>query len=227
MFGAPTPARFPLRFRPALQADILDRMNVLFLISDRDDDRFGWPVVEEGQWGNATFRLRENPDPLPRAYVVPRAVNLADGPGVPDHFLDYPPREFAILMQDVSLPADGQPFTPAEYVARDPDRVEVQVTTRKPGFLVIADTWMPGWSADLDGKPATILRANRAQRVIVLPEAGPHRVVLTYTPPGLRTGLLVTIASILAWLATWAWQFSRPRPPPSGTLRERTARRSR
>jgi hypothetical protein len=205
MFGVPTPSRFPLRFRPDLQADLLDRMNVRFLISDRDDDRFGWPLVESGEWDNAKFTIRENPEPLPRAYVVPRAAVLADGPGVPDHFLEYPPREFAILTQDVPLSADRQPFTPAEYVSSDPDHVEVRVTTSKPGFLVIADTWMPGWSARLDSAPVAILRGNRCQRVVVLPTAGTHRIVMTYTPPGLMVGRAITIAGILGWLGMMMW----------------------
>lgn len=202
MFGEPTPPRFPRRFRPDLQADILDRMNVRFLVSDRDDARFGWPVVASGGWREATFTIRENPDPLPRAYVVPRAVVLGDGPGVPDVFLDHPARECVILTQDVPhLPEARQPFTPAEYVSTDPDRVEVRVVTTKPGFLVVADTWVPGWSADLDGESVTVYRGNRAQRVVVLSSPGSHRVVMTYTPPGLKLGRILTLSAMLAWVA--------------------------
>lgn len=229
MFGEPTPARFPLRFRPDLQADILDRMNVRFLVSDRDDARFGWPAIASGEWGGAKFTIRENPDPLPRAYVVPRAVVLEDGPGVPEHFLDHPARESVIVTRDMPpLPQARQPFTPAETLSNDPDRVEVLVTTTGPGFLVVADTWMPGWSAEWNGRPATIYRGNRAQRVVVLPSAGSHRVVMTYTPPGLSLGRTITLAAIVAWVALLAsWRLNPRLRVRSGILPARTARRNR
>ena len=219
MFGEPTPPRFPRRFRPDLQADILDRMNVRFLVSDRDDSRFGWPVVASGEWGEAKFTIRENPDPLPRAYVVPHAIKLEDGPGVPDHFLDHPARESVILSQDVPhLPEARQPFTPAEYVSTNVDRVEVRVVTSKPGFLVVADTWMPGWSAELDGEPATVYRGNRAQRVVVLPAAGRHRIVMMYAPPGLRLG---------RWLTGISWFVVFAQTPFVGWVRRRRRRNPR
>ena len=223
MFGAPIPARFPQRFRPDLQADILDRMNVLFLVTDRDDDRFGWPIAASGTWRGERYTIRRNPRPLPRAYVVPAAQVVPDGPGSVDRFLDFPARESVIMPRD-PMPVRGprQPFTPAEYDARGPDRIEVKVATEHPGLLVVADTWMPGWNATLDGSPAPILRGNRGQRVVVLSEPGRHRVVMTYTPPGLSLGRGITLATLAAWLTAAAFALAR-----SGSPRGRTAGRTR
>ncbi len=47
-------------------------------------------------------------------------------------------------------PSRRQPFTPAEWVSDDPDRVVVRVATEAPGLLVVADTWMPGWTAEVE-----------------------------------------------------------------------------
>ena len=74
----------------------------------------------------------------------------------------------------------------------DPDRVVVRVATGAPGLLVIADTWMPGWTARVDGRPAPIYRGNHAQRVVTLPRPGPHEIELRYEPPGFASGLAVT-----------------------------------
>jgi hypothetical protein len=85
-------------------------------------------------------------------------------------------------------PGPRQPFTPAAWRSSDPDRPVIEVTTEAPGLLVVADTWMPGWTADVDGRPAAILRGNHAQRVIALPDPGAHRIVLATRHPGWRGG---------------------------------------
>jgi hypothetical protein len=68
-------------------------------------------------------------------------------------------------------------------------------------LLVVADTWMPGWSAMVDGRGSPIFRGNRSQRVIPLVEAGQHEVILTYRTPGLSAGLSMTIGASVVWLA--------------------------
>ena len=68
-----------------------------------------------------------------------------------------------------------QPFTAAEWTSNDPDRPALFVTTQAPGLLVVADTWMPGWTATVDGRPAPVLRGNYAQRVDRALRARPAR----------------------------------------------------
>jgi uncharacterized membrane protein YfhO len=92
-----------------------------------------------------------------------------------------------------------QPFTHAEWASTDPDRVVLRVATDAPGLLVVADTWMPGWSAEVDGQVQKIIRGNRAQRVIALTKPGHHEVILTYQAPGLKIGLALSAVSALIW----------------------------
>ena len=80
----------------------------------------------------------------------------------------------------------------------------VRVSTDSPsaGFLLLADTFYPGWTASIDGSQVPLYRANLSVRAIQLP-AGRHDVRFTYDPPGFRTGLVVTgtaIAALLLWV---------------------------
>jgi hypothetical protein len=75
----------------------------------------------------------------------------------------------------------------------------LEVATEAPGLLVVADTWMPGWTAVVDGRPTAILRGNHAQRVIPLTDPGRHRIVLRYEAPGLARGLSITALALVAW----------------------------
>ena len=181
---------------------ILDRMAVSFLVEDRLNLAAPWPRIASGQWNGSTYTVYRNPTALPRAYVVPRAEVIDDRASIVDRFREFDPHQSVLMFADplgANL-ADREPFQAAEWASDVPDRLVLRVTTRASGLLVVADTWMPGWSAEVDGESAPVLRGNHAQRVIPLPKPGQHVIVLRYQTPGFYAGLALTFASLLIWL---------------------------
>ena len=84
-----------------------------------------------------------------------------------------------------------------------------RVRTDRAGYLFTGDAYYPGWNAELDGKPATLYRANIAFRTVWVP-AGEHVVVQRYQPHSVRAGLILAgvsliIASVLL-IAAWVVQ---------------------
>ncbi len=75
--------------------------------------------------------------------------------------------------------------------ARDEVAFEVQAVA--PVFLVLADTFAPGWTATLDGVEVPIHPAYHAFRSVLIPTAGHHLVQFHYRPPGFRTGAGITL----------------------------------
>lgn len=57
-----------------------------------------------------------------------------------------------------------------------------------------------GWSATVDGVPAPLLRANLFMRALEL-APGEHEIVMSYRSPGLRTGLWLSLLSLVGLLA--------------------------
>ena len=191
------------QFRHEVRQAVLDRLNVAFLVSDHIEPEPSWPLVATGVWNGKDFAIHRNPSVLPRAYVVPRAHPGGDDAAtVLAEFRRIDPREEVLIASDplgADAPGPRQPFTPAVWRSSTPERVVLEVTTGAPGLLVVADTWMPGWTATVDGRPAPILRGNHAQRVIPLPQPGQHEVVLHYEAPGLALGLALSGLSLVAW----------------------------
>ncbi len=182
---------------------VLDRLGVAFLVSDRVEPEPAWPVFTEGNFAGSRYVIQRNPSALPRAYVVPAAKVLPDDRAVVLASLaKVDPRKYVIMTADPfegCASAPRQPYLPAGWISVDPDRPIIRVTTQAPGLLVIADSWMPGWTATVDGHPAPVLIGNHAQRVVPLPEAGWHIIAMEYHPPGLATGRTISLAAVVVW----------------------------
>jgi hypothetical protein len=205
---------------------VFDRMSVEFLVSDRAATDPPWPVAAEGMWDGSRFVIQRNATAMPRAYVVPRAIVLPDHPDVVLSALaGLDPRRSVAMTADPLAGVVSEPrqaFTAAEWTSTDPDRPALLVTTQAPGLLVVADSWMPGWTATVDGRPARVLRGNYAHRVIPLPEPGRHVILMEYHPPGLALGCVLSLGSTLAWVVLVALRVagryrtrSVPRPSDS------------
>ena len=67
----------------------------------------------------------------------------------------------------------------------------------RPGLVILADVYYPGWTLTIDGRPAPILRANRLMRGAAV-ESGTHRLVYTYRPGSFRLGALISLGGLIA-----------------------------
>jgi uncharacterized membrane protein YfhO len=90
----------------------------------------------------------------------------------------------------------GTALESVRLVRDDLDRVTFQAQAVTDGFLVMSDTFYPGWQARVDGKPAPVLRTNFALRGICLP-AGDHEVVFRFEPVTLRVGLALSAIGLI------------------------------
>jgi hypothetical protein len=222
--------------RRRVRQAVFDRMAVACLVSDRLELDPPWPMLARGTCGAGPYVVQSNPTALPHAYVVPRAEVDTRGPSsVLARLPEHDSRAAVLMVHDPLSHLPGtprQPFVAATWLSKDPDRPVLEVETQAPGLLVIADTWMPGWSARVDGRPAPIHIGNLSQRVIPIERAGRHLVQLRYNPPGLVLGAGLSFASVLGWLSLAAITATRRRSRPSrsaplGTPLPRMTRRPR
>jgi hypothetical protein len=82
------------------------------------------------------------------------------------------------------------------------NRVEIQATARQDIWLLLADTYYPGWQARINGQPATIQQADYMLRAIRLP-AGENRVIFSFLPSWFWAGLISTL-TVLIGLSLYA-----------------------
>jgi Bacterial membrane protein YfhO len=93
---------------------------------------------------------------------------------------------------------------------RAPEEVVVEAESTSDAVLVVNDAWAPGWRAMIDGRNADVMPADVLVRAVRWP-AGRHTLVMTYRPPGLAAGQMVSAVALVLALAGLLWQ--RPRRP--------------
>lgn len=144
----------------------------------------------------------ENLNVLPRAFFVSRVTGVADYQQARNRLWDpagrFEPRQEAL----VEATASAGDMTPGQVERLDyfPNQVKLDVTCPARCYLVLADLYLPGWQATIDGSPAQIYRTDAVVRGIFVP-GGPHRVEFRYRPRsvviGLWSGLLACVAAVL------------------------------
>ncbi len=104
--------------------------------------------------------------------------------------------EFAEASAEVVDPAIEQNVRVVRYEADD---VVIAVSTPRPGFLLLLDTYFPGWKAFVDERETAIYRADYNFRAVAVP-AGRSTVHFKYQPLSFRIGLALAVVGA-GWLA--------------------------
>lgn len=144
--------------------------------------------------------IYENLEAFPRAYVVfgSRVVDNRDEAIAALRSPDLDPGTTVIIVsgEEVTAPTGLDRTTaPVTWLADEPERVEVEATLPQPGWLVLSDNFASGWDAEVDGIPASLLRANVAFRAVPL-AAGTHRVSFYYRPRIFYVGAGISALSV-------------------------------
>jgi len=107
--------------------------------------------------------------------------------------------------REVLLEADSEgTVRPEASLTLSHDAITMPVTLDQPGWLVLADTYYPGWKASVDGQPVPVRPANLAFRAVEVP-AGAHVVAFDYQPRSFEAGWLLSAAGAAAWLLAAGW----------------------
>jgi hypothetical protein len=188
----------------------LDLTSVKWLFMPRDSSSEKMGISSTSSNGVKAY---ENPNAMPRANVV-FSQHLFPDEGKLLAFLESPGfdprRDLAILRQDAkawnlqSDAAEPKATTiPSEamIVVDRPDRIEIELKPIPPkgAFLVLNDTYYPGWKASVNGVETKVLRTNYAFRGIRLFE-GAKRVVFFFDPL-VPNAALILPTFVLAMLA--------------------------
>ncbi|MFK7742205.1 MAG: hypothetical protein AB8H80_17965, partial [Planctomycetota bacterium] len=200
-----------------LQHPLFDLFNVRYALAVEDLSKLGLRKrVGPQKIGRGEFYFYERERALPRAFTVPALAVEPDDQQLLAKLLAetlQPRAQAFVLASDLpnGLSKPPQPTAPngrrqVRFVANMPTQIELSIAAGSDPYLVLGDTFLPGWTAQIDGKAAPIVRCNHSQRLLQLP-AKACRVTWSYTAPGLNAGLaLAAFATLLAGATLWLFR---------------------
>jgi hypothetical protein len=183
----------------------------LSLVDDRTHTF--WPVVvsTKGRFRlvhSGDVKVYENLDNLSRAFVVHQARVLDDEAALAA--MEDPtfcPEEEVILASGgrEALSSHDSGEDEVEILSYEPERVVISANLAEAGYLVLTDTYYPGWRALVDGLEMPIYRADLLFRAVYLP-AGQHRIEFIYDPCSFRVGAAISLVTLLALVTGIVWR---------------------
>jgi hypothetical protein len=178
-------------------------------------DAFPGPEGDElrRRWAEREdFVVYRNRAAYPRAWVVHDAQSLGPPLGTAQAtrtaalraiLENGDPRRTAWLDADTISKLNGylpgtrpEPSEQPTIAQYGPQQIAIEVTLKRPGLMVLADTFYPGWTLTIDGVNAEIHRVNLMMRGAAV-RAGKHELVYRYEPVSFRAGVALSIAGLI------------------------------
>lgn len=205
-----------------LSSPLLDLLNVRYVVTEGTIANDDYALVYDGE-----VRIYENTDVLPRAFAFVATDGASPAVSAGEELCALDPR--TMLLLDASEGADGSGavaavrggLRAATIESYSANEVTVDVEMPEQGWLVLADSYFPGWKAYRSVPPPVaaeigdaseevelqIVRADGNFRAVRL-EAGSHRVRFKYTPMSVKLGLygsFMACVVLLLLVLFWLW----------------------
>jgi hypothetical protein len=187
----------------AFGSPLLDLINVRYLVTS--------PNVSVGSEKTELIysdeiKIYRNKAAFPRVFFVPHCLVLGNKEDVYRAMAGFSAEDFRNRVILESPPPPGFDAQEQEenlmdsrvtITAYGQNRIDLDVSARKRGFVVIGDSYHTGWRARVDGDEVPVMRANSILRAIPVNQ-GEHKVTLVFRPGLLLAGMLV---SAVGWMA--------------------------
>ncbi|MCA8977383.1 MAG: hypothetical protein KDC98_21860 [Planctomycetes bacterium] len=188
-----------------LEHPLFDLLGVRYVLSTEPLPHAGRRVGPELKTARGQFFVYERPHAMPRAFTVPTLRAFASDEELLTAMADPTTRydRAALVGPEVELPtraiAGDAPARTVTFVRDDPSVVELDIAAGAAPYLVVTDTFFPGWTASIDGESVAIARCNHSSRLLPLPDRA-CRVRFRHSPPLLWPGFALFAVAILAAL---------------------------
>lgn len=213
-----------------LSSPLLNMLGVKYILTTRSAPNPGYELVYDRE-----LKIYENKNVLPRAFFMEQARLFASRDellsALPtldptrEVLLEQGTPQFSALQSDNSNALavyqkykDGWSWRTVMAAVLGYDlpvletykgsEVILKTHAMQPAYLVLTDSYFPGWIAQIDGQDTPIYRANGNFRAVLVP-AGEHTVRFKYSPISFRVGAvlsLLAVITVLLALVALVWQ---------------------
>jgi hypothetical protein len=188
-----------LRLEEPGETRIMDMLNVKYICTGAAsvENKKGYKLANKG----SCAYLFRNLNWMPRAYFAQNAVIIKDEDKIIERLKDvtFDPAKEVILEERVPYTLHPTPYTQStpDIITYKPNEVIIKASVDLPKFLILADSYYPGWKVYVDGVPDRIYRANYILRAVYLKEPGEHIVKFIYRPFSFKLGIGISLLGLV------------------------------
>lgn len=169
---------------------ILKRSNVKFWVTE------DYQQLPSDQHPRGIKKVNVFEDALPRAFLVGGSQTLPAAKQLDLYYdAEFDPLKQVLLTEPVEIKKEVHFSGQVENIEYSPNRVTLNTSQNGEGFLVLLDTYFPGWQVSVDGQHQRIYQANSFYRAVKL-KPGNHRIEFSYEPVGLKVGIGISGAAL-------------------------------
>ncbi len=150
-------------------------------------------------------KIYRNNQVLPRAFLAQNAEVIPDKNRIWTRLTeaDFDARRTVLLEENpanqLASPTEQANASSVVFDNYEPNYVRMRTSSAQPGWLVLLDTYYPGWQVRIDGKEGRILAADYIFRGVSLP-SGSHEVEFVYRPVSFLLGVAISASTIVTLL---------------------------
>src|SRR3989338_1683814 len=166
-------------FRRCAYADFLafsaliGLFNCKYVITKLDSDRFSYDEAFKEVYRDDICKIYLYKDYLPRVFFAQKALVIRNEETMLNILKNasFNPRETVLLEEEPEVQFQGgdrYAKIQTQIISYEPNEVTVYNESGKDGFLVLLDSYYPGWKAYVNGRLAKIYRADYLFRAVYL-----------------------------------------------------------
>jgi hypothetical protein len=178
---------------------VCDMLGMKYLLSGTElpDAKIPWSSRFKRVFSGNGFYIYENTSVLPQIYLADKII-VEPSPQKQLEILDAlkPGERIALIPSGIVISTSkGQ----VELIEKTDRGIKIKASLAEPGFLVISVLYLPGWKAEVNRQPAVLESTNYIFMGLKLPQ-GNSDIKLSYSPPGLLSGIGISFVSLLLCL---------------------------
>ncbi len=143
------------------------------------------------------LQVWRNKSALPRFYLVDKVRHASSLEEARDllPFVTDPSTEAVVENLSPEWSGAGRTDSSVRVVSYTNNRIELDLHTTGPSYLVTSEAYYPGWTATLNRKPAALLATKLAFRGMPIPP-GDSRVEMTFRPEYLALSIVLSVIGL-------------------------------
>jgi O-antigen/teichoic acid export membrane protein len=183
----------PIYSPEPFDSPLFNLLNVKYVLTARPLPNSGYTLVYDGE-----IKIYRNDRVLPRAFMAPQARVITDRETLLQEMKRFDPaREVLIEEHPTDSSAQACPYNPISIEKYAGNQVIIKSSQVCSGWLVLSDSYSPGWLAQIDEGDTHLYRADLNFRAVFVP-AGDHTIRFKYSPISLRAGAIASFLGVMA-----------------------------